>query len=224
MAEMRVMLAGGGDERDSRPLDELFAKWVGKGQLLYLPSALVHPSNKAAAYRWVQQTFEPLGLASIAVWMDIAGKTARDLEKYDAVYIGGGNTFYLLHQLRIHRLDLALDQFAREGHPIYGGSAGAIVFGYDITSSKHIDQNLIGLSDLSGMDLALGYTVWCHYTTEDDERISAYVQRTGIPSIALSEKSGAYRENDHLIAAGSEPVIHFTLQGRAEIASGSTIS
>lgn len=224
MAEMRVMLAGGGDERESRLLDEIFAKWVGKGRLLYLPSALVHPSNKEAGYRWIQQTFEPLGLTDIEVWMDIAGKTARDLEQYDAVYIGGGNTFYLLHQLRIHHLDLALDQYAHEGHPIYGGSAGAIVFGYDIASCQHIDQNIIGLSDLSGMDLALGYTVWCHYTPEDDERISAYVRRTGIPSIALSEKSGAYRENDHLTAAGSEPVVHFTLQGRAEIAPGSVIT
>ncbi len=223
MAQPRIMLAGGGDERDSRPLDEIFAGWLGKGKLLYWPSALVHPSNKEAGYRWIQNTFAPLGVAGIDAWMDLTGKTARDLAPYDAIYIGGGNTFFLLQQLRIHQLDRALDQFIQEGKPVYGGSAGAIILGYDISSCAHIDENIIGLADFSGLDLALGYTLWCHYQPTDDERIAAYVRRTGIPSIALTEKAGVYRQGDHLYAAGSEPVVRWTLKERLAFSHGQQV-
>ena len=217
------MLAGGGDERDSQPLDEIFAGWLGKGRMLYLPTALVHPSNKEAGYRWIQNTFAPFGITEIDVWMNLAGKTARDLEPYDAVYIGGGNTFFLLQQIRAYGLDHALDEFVHAGKPVYGGSAGAIILGYDITSSAHVDQNMIGLKDYSGLDLALGYAIWCHYTPEDDERVQSYVRRSGIPSIALTEKAGAYRQGDHLYAAGSEPVGRYTLQGCTFIPPGTQI-
>jgi dipeptidase E len=223
MAELRIMFAGGGDERDSRPLDEIFAGWVGKGRLLYLPTALVHPSNKEAGYRWIQNTFAPLGITAIDAWMDLSGKSARELARYDAVYIGGGNTFYLLQQIRLHGLDQALDQFVYQGKPVYGGSAGAIILSYDIASCEHIDQNIIGQTDYSGLDLALGYTVWCHYTPEDAERVQAYVRRTGIPSIGLSEKSGAYRLGDHLFAAGSESIARYNLQGCTFFAPGEQI-
>lgn len=219
----RIILAGGGDERDSRPLDEMFSAWVGGGRLLYLPTALVHPSNIQAGVRWIRQVFEPLGIRNIEAWPTLAGKTASDLDEFDALYLGGGNTFYLLQQLRHHKLDLALENFARAGKPVYGGSAGAIILGYDITPSAHIDENIIGLTDFSGLDLAFGYSIWCHYTAEDDSRIRDYVQRTGVPSLALRERSGIYREGDHLYAAGFEPAVQFTLRGQAVFSPGSII-
>lgn len=223
MTDSRLLFGGGGDERDSRPLDEIFAGWVGKGRLLYLPTALVHPSNKEAGLRWMQQTYAPLGIQDIEAWMNLPGKSAREMAEFDAVYIGGGNTFYLLQQLRHYHLDTGLEEFIQQGKPVYGGSAGAIVLGYDIISCAHIDENIIGMTDYAGLDQALGYTIWCHYTPEDYNRIKDYVARSGIPSIALSERSGTYREGDHLIAAGYEPVVHFTLQGASEVPPGKQI-
>lgn len=219
----RILLAGGGDERDSRPLDEIFAGWLGGGRLLYLPTALVHPSNIQAGVRWIHQTFTPLGVENIEAWHNLIGKTAADLAAFDAVYIGGGNTFYLLQQLRHHKLDLALDDFARESKPVYGGSAGAIILGYDITPCAHIDENIIGLTDYSGLDLILGYAIWCHYVPSDERRIQKYVARTGIPSLAISERSGLYRQGDILYAAGFEAVIQFTLRGQTVFPPGSII-
>lgn len=214
------MFAGGGDETDSRPLDEIFAGWLGAGRLLYLPTALVHPSNKQAGCRWIQRAFEPLGVKNIEAWLDLPGKTARDLDAFDGVYIGGGNTFYLLQQLRQHQLDRALEDFIESGRPVYGGSAGAIVLGYDISSCAHIDENIIGLTDFSGMDQALGCTIWCHYQPNDRERIQRYVARTGAPSFGLSERAGLFRDGNNLYAAGYEPVVYFSMQGVEEIAPG----
>jgi peptidase E len=105
----------------------------------------------------------------------------------------------------------------------FGGSAGAIILGYDITSCEHIDQNIVGLTDYSGLNLALRYTIWCHYTPEAADRIQAYVRRSGIPSLGLTEKSGAYRFGDHAYAVGTEPVVRYTLQGCTFFASGEQI-
>ncbi len=223
MAQPRIMLAGGGDERDSRPLDEIFTGWLNGGRLLYLPSALVHPSNKEAGVRWIKNTLAPLGATTIDAWMDLTGKTARDLARYDAVYIGGGNTFFLLQQIRAHHLDRALEEFILSGKAAYGGSAGAIILGYDIASCAHIDENIIGLTDTTGLDLALGYTIWCHYQPDDAGRIRAYTRRTGIPSIALAETAGVYREGDHLYAVGSEAVVRYTLKGEDSFAPGEVV-
>jgi dipeptidase E len=223
MTDTRVIFAGGGDEKDSRLLDEQFAAWVGAGRLLYLPTALVHPSNKEAGYRWLRQVFTPLGVKHIEAWLDLPEKSSRDLERFDAVYLGGGNTYYLLQQLRLHKLDQSLEEFILAGKPVYGGSAGAIVLGYDIISCAHMDENIIGLYDFSGIDLAMGCTIWCHYDPSDEQRIRRYVARSGVPSIALSERAGIYREGDHLFAAGYDPVQFFTLQGQQEFTPGAKI-
>jgi hypothetical protein len=224
MAEMRIMLAGSWDERDARPLEETFATWVGAGRLLYLPSGLVHPSSKEAGFRRLQRTIASLGVQDADAWMDLNRAAPRDLFAYDAVYLEGGNTFYLLHQLRAHGLDQALDEFARAGRPLYGSGAGAIVLGYDISSAEHVDDNALGLADRSGLDLALGHTVWCEYGPGTDRLIRAYVARTGIPSIGLSETCGFYRQGDRLLAAGSTPLAYFTLAGQTEIAPGQPVA
>lgn len=210
MAVPHILFAGGGDERDSLPLHEHFARWVDGGKLLFLPTALVNLPAMESSFRWLEEVFEPLGVVHIDMWPDLAGKTGVDLVAFDAVYIGGGNTFYLLQQLREQRVDEALRDFILAGHPVFGGSAGAIVLGADITSCAHIDEDIVGLKDLRGLEMALGCTVWCHYQSADQERIQAFVAQTGSPSIALTERAGVYREGDQLIAAGYDPLLLFT--------------
>ncbi len=223
MNQIRIIFAGGGDERESRPLDETFAGWVGKGRLLYLPVALVDQPFIEAGVRWISAAFAPLGLENIIPWMSLAGKSPGDLAAFDAVYIGGGNTFYLLHQLRAHRLEAALADFICAGHPAYGGSAGALVLSRTITPSSHMDENIVGLRDMSGLNLALGWAVWCHYTPADDRRIALHLRRTRIPSVAVSERSGVVREGDHLYAAGYEPIYRFTVYGKEPVQPGERI-
>ena len=224
MNKPRILFAGGGSEQDSRPLDEIFARWVGsKGRLLYLPVALVDEPSMQYGIRWVKSVFEPLGLTRIDAWKDLSGKTAQDLQSYDGVYIGGGNTFHLLNQVRVHHLDRALVDFILAGHPAYGGSAGAILLSHDISACVHIDPDIVGLRDLSALDLALGYTIWCHYQPADDPRIQDYNTRQGRSSIAISERAGVYREGDDLFAAGYEPAHVFDGVGKRTVAPGEKI-
>jgi dipeptidase E len=225
VAHPRVLLAGGGSADDSRPLDQVFASWVGPhGTLLYLPIAMMESDRSfTSCLDWLTQTFAPFGLANIQMWTDVSGKSAHDLTQFDAVYIGGGNTFWLLHQLRSHHLDSALTEFIRQGHPVYGGSAGAIILGRDIQTCAYMDRNTVGIADTRGLDVVCGYAVWCHYRPGDDDHIAAFVARSGAPVLALSERGGVCLEGEHLIAAGYEPTIQFTDTGRTAVAVGEIV-
>src|SRR5574341_649025 len=99
--QMKVALGGGGGIADSCLLDEVFATWIGsQGKLLYLPCALRGIRPFQSCLEWITTTFAPLKLAQITMWTDLSEHQAGELDEFDAVYIGGGNTFALLSELR----------------------------------------------------------------------------------------------------------------------------
>lgn len=90
MPDLRLMLAGGGNATDSRPLDEPFADWTlsgeGGGRMLFLPVAMdERETDYEECLRWVESVFEPLGVPDIEMWTDFhtPGRRPRasDLEE-----------------------------------------------------------------------------------------------------------------------------------------------
>ena len=53
---------------------------------------------------------------------------------------------------------------------IYGGSAGAIIFGKDLDSCNTDDDNEVGLIDNTGFNMIKGYSLLCHYTSREEVR------------------------------------------------------
>jgi dipeptidase E len=130
-------------------------------------------------------------------------------------FIGGGNVYSLLHRLRSSQADRRLRLFVEDGHPVYGGSAGALILGWDIGTARHADPNDVALVDTSGLDLALGCAVWCHYVGSDDSLIHTYVEETGNVVLALPERGGAARTAQVIRVLGPEPSRLFGI-GRSE--------
>jgi len=211
MNSMRIIAAGGGGADDSRMPDEIYASWLGHdSRLLYLPVAMDGSERTyQACLRWLESVFIPLGIRNINMVTKLDQRLKGDLGTYRGVYIGGGNTYRLLHLLRLSGFDQELQQFARTGGAIYGGSAGAIILGREIGTCAHLDANQVGLNNLEGLNLLQGYAVWCHYQPNDVARIREYVQKTGYPVAALSEKSGICQQDDLLRACGYEGVYCF---------------
>jgi len=222
---MRVIAAGGGEADDSRLLDEVFAGWLGStGKLLYLPVAMDESdSSYQDCMAWLCSVFNPMGVSDIKLCTNLKWCNDLDLDGYDGVYIGGGNTYRLLWLMRSSGFDRALARFTRAGGAVYGGSAGAIILGREISACAHMDENRVGLERLDGLNLLCGYSVWCHYQPEDHQRITTYIQRTGFPVLALSEKSGACLERDQLRACGFEPVQVYDTRSNNRIYPGEVI-
>ena len=214
----RIILAGGGGAEDSRLLDELLASWLGpQGKLLYLPIALRGIRSFDSCLEWINETFTPLNITQITMWTDLAGHRFDELERFDAIYIGGGNTFSLLAELMDSGFDGYLRTYAKEGGIIYGGSAGAVVLGKDIRTVSHVDRNEVGLTEVRCLNLAEEHTIYPHYEPGDDHVIQEFVQEHQQPVLAIPERSGVVIDSGRMCTVGFEPSYRFTDQGKFEV-------
>ncbi|HLG75530.1 MAG TPA: Type 1 glutamine amidotransferase-like domain-containing protein [Ktedonobacteraceae bacterium] len=206
----RLLLSGGGSAEDSLLLDQLLVQLVGTGRMVYLPIAMdAHRMRYASCYQWITSVFTPLGLEHITMWSDLSAKTEDDLKTFAALYIGGGNTFKLLNDIKQTRFDQVIRHFLHQGGIFYGGSAGAIICSKDISTASLLDRNDVGLEDTTGLDMLQGTSLWCHYRPTDDEQIQTVAERLQHPMIALSEKTGLYVQDNMIRVIGFEPVMIF---------------
>jgi dipeptidase E len=216
--QMKVALGGGGGATDSRLLDEVFATWIGsQGRLLYWPVALRGIRPFPSCLEWITATFAPLNVNQITMWTDLCEHQASELDEFDAVYIGGGNTFALLHELRKSGFERYLKDYVGRGKAVYGGSAGAAVLGRDIQTVNYIDRNDVGLVETEGLNLAAGHAIWVHYQPQDDNLIETYVHQYQQPVIALSERSGTVIDQAGIRTVGFEPAYRFDEHGKSNV-------
>lgn len=85
----------------------------------------------------------------------------RAFERNDLVFVVGGNTFYLLQELRKSGTDELLREAVRAGKLYIGESAGAIVAAPDIAYSRAMDRpdRAPDLHDTAGLGLVDFYPV-----------------------------------------------------------------
>lgn len=83
------------------------------------------------------------------------------LTKNDFIYVTGGNTFFLLQELRRTGADKVLVKEIKSGKLYIGESAGAIIVAPDIGYSTEMDhpEKASGLTDYSGLELIDFYVV-----------------------------------------------------------------
>jgi dipeptidase E len=216
--QARIVLAGGGGAADSRLLDEAFASWIGpQGKLLYLPIALRGIRTFESCLEWITVTFAPLAITQINMWTELMEYRARELEEFDAIYIGGGNTYSLLAELKSSGFDRHLKAYASAGGILYGGSAGAVILGKDIRIVSQMDRNHIGLIEVNGLNLANEYAVYPHYEAQADQFIHEIVEEYQQPVLGISERSGVVIELGRMRTVGFEPSYRFDLDGKAEV-------
>ena len=65
----------------------------------------------------------------------------------------GGNTFYLLKELREKNLVEKIIQAINNGVIYIGSSAGSIILGKTIETALPYDENWVGLEDFSGLNI-----------------------------------------------------------------------
>lgn len=136
--------------------------------------------------------------------LDLSQISNDGLGKYRAIYIGGGNTFKLLDEIRRTGFDKKLVEFIKQGGIAYGGSAGAIIMGKNIeTVIEEKDRDI----DPAGLDLLNGYCIRCHYQDSDNKQIYNFIERVGDPVLAIPEGSGLIITNQNALAVGDEPIV-----------------
>jgi dipeptidase E len=220
----KILLAGGGEAEDSLLLDQKLAKWVGlDGKMLFLPIANQDHQLHKSSMKWITETFSPLRVVNIAMWTNLSEHHPAELAEFDAVYIGGGNTYWLLAQIAESGFAPHFVDYVLAGGVIYGGSAGAVILGRDIQTVKHLDRNDINLTETRGLNIAAGYAVWVHYQDEDDQLIHQYMCEKSYPIIAISERSGVVIDDTSFQSVGYEVAFCFDKSGKREIGRQPTL-
>jgi len=223
---MNLFLSGGGSGKKSILLDRKFAESLDKSKpLLYIPIAIdkkKHPYDDCL--KWISNTFNPLGIKKIELWTekDILIKQESDLQKFCGIYIGGGNTYYLLKELKNSGFIDKLKKIIKTGISVYGGSAGAIILGKTIQTTS--DKNNVKIKDFSGLDVIKGYSIFCHYGKPEESKWVDYsIKKNNInKAIALPEDCGLYVTDKKIEVVGFSSA-YITNKKMKEIKPGTII-
>ena len=141
---------------------------------------------------------------------DLKNKTERDFEQFGGVYIGGGNTFKLLSDLKEFGTFDILKSLAYKNMPIYGGSAGAIVLTRTIIPAISADPNDINLKDLSALNLLSGNDIWCHYDPSMETVIQKFLKEYDLKKIiAIPEDAGLFVSEKGIETVGPNVITVF---------------
>lgn len=73
--------------------------------------------------------------------------------KSEVIYLSSGNTYYFLNSLKKRYFITRLRRYVENGGYVIGLSAGAIMMAKDISAAQFGDEDIVGLSDLSSLDL-----------------------------------------------------------------------
>lgn len=206
----KFFISGGGNEEDSKFLDEHFAKALVKKQIAYIPVAMKDNSKHTYkdCFNWIKNVFGnmPGEKIKIEMFTNISNVDLSYLKSFDAIYIGGGNTYKLLKEIRHSKFDSVLIDFVKKCGFIYGGSAGAVILGKNISLVK--EENTIRYKDDKGLNLLRDLSILCHYKNSKKENLLIHdfmVDNKG-GVLALPEKAGVIISGDVLEVIGSSPV------------------
>jgi len=225
---VKLILEGGGTAQQSRTVDKFYVSLLPKSKrMLYIPIAMPPDSfTFSECHDWIRGTFRPLGLTAITMWTDLTKKSYTDLDQFDTIYIGGGNTFQLLKALQDTGFLKILEKFAKSDRVIYGGSAGAIIFGKTISTASigdDADENKIGLKNLKALNLVDGLEIDCHYKSHFDSEMHSFVKEHKCKLVGIPEESAVYITGKKKKIIGTEPVYIFSDGKKSKFKPGSLL-
>lgn len=138
---------------------ELLDKDISKIKLLYVTIAV--DGEKDTDRTWLEEeyaTILDLGIKKENI-TEFHYEENIDFSSYDIIYMIGGNTFYLLKELREKNLAEKIIQAIDNGVIYVGSSAGSIILGKTIETALPFDENWVNLVDFKGLNIVNGIII-----------------------------------------------------------------
>lgn len=214
MDDMNVFLNGGGCGQQTAAALKRFNGVIDHTKpLLYIPLAM-EQERYPGCYEWIQDELREVDVPGIEMVASADELVKKDLNGYCAVFIGGGNTFKLLSELKTSGAFAQIKRFLARDSVVFGGSAGAIIFGQGLESCAQDDKNNVGLKDIAGFDVLNGISLLCHYTNSTQEKYresTAYLTELSkrLTVIALPEEDTICINGGEVEVIGTRPYYCF---------------
>lgn len=144
--------------------------------------------------------------------LDLDGKNEDDLRKilsnFNAVFINGGSTFYLLKSIRESGFDKVIKELLQKDFIYIGVSAGSYVTCPTIEMAlwKHPDKyDHCGLTDFIGMNLVT-FLMSVHYVPEYHDLLKEKISNTIYQTKVLTDSQAILIKGDEIKLLGGEEV------------------
>lgn len=222
---MRLILCGGGSGEQNYFANKKLNEIIDSSKpLLYVPLAMDesdHPYD--SCYEWITTELSQVQLSGIDMVRSFEELAQKDYSKYCALFIGGGNTYKLLKGLKESGSFEKIEEFLNNEGIVIGGSAGAVIFGYDIDIISTMDSNEVALADTKGFNVMNGISIFPHYTNKKSEltdeenlnRLNTFTNAIKEFSvikgdvIAIPEEDAVFIDEDKLEILGNRPIFYF---------------
>ena len=211
---MMIFLCGGGSGKQTIEATRRFSDVIDHTKpLLYVPLAM-EPDLYPSCLEWIKDEMREVNITNIEMVTSAEEIIRKELKDYSAIYIGGGNTFKLLYELKASEAFDQIKCYMKQDGVIFGGSAGAIIFGESLESCMLDDENHVGLCDITGFNVLNGISLLCHYTNrpeEKDRKSTEYLTELSkrLKVIALPEEDTLFVNGDNIEVIGTRPYYYF---------------
>ncbi len=135
---MRVLLTSAGLETEE--IKEYFVKMLGKDvaevKALFIPTAAIDAGAIAVLPKCMNDLLKcGIRNENIRVFDLHTGMKMTELQKYDVVYLCGGNTAYLLERVNATGFSMTLMEYIKGNGMVIGVSAGSLIFSNNLTGN-----------------------------------------------------------------------------------------
>lgn len=137
----------------------LLDKDISQIKLLYITIAV--DGEKDTDRKWLEEEYATilnLGIKEKNI-TEYHYEENVDFSSYDIIYMIGGNTFYLLKELKEKKLVKKIIQAINNGVIYIGSSAGSIILGKTIETALPYDENWVGIEDFTGLNIVDGIII-----------------------------------------------------------------
>ena len=222
---MQLILCGGGSGEQNTLANQKLNEIIDHTRpILYVPLAMNendHPYD--SCYEWIQGELSNVDIPSIEMVTNFEELATKNLQNYSAIFIGGGNTYKLLLGLKQSGAFNKIRDYINNNGIVIGGSAGAVIFGYDIDIISSMDSNDVNLTDTKGFNSISGISIFPHYTNkksklteeENEQRLNQFTNsiikfsQTVGEGIAIPEEDAIYVNGDSIEVIGTRPYYTF---------------
>jgi len=203
---MRLLLISNSTQHGRGYLDhvegEIRALLHGVRTVLFAPFALFDRQAYAAKARE--------RLAAMGIACETLDRSRAALDRAEALFVGGGNTFRLLKTLQDLELVDPIRRRVAEGMPYIGSSAGSIVAGPSLKTTK--DMPIVQPASFEALAL-VEFQISPHYLDPDpasrhmgetqEERILQFLEENDAPVVGLREGSFVRVEDARAVLGGA---------------------
>ncbi len=195
-------------------LKEIKKLYVGCKNILFIPFARPSGLSHLAYTKKVQDQFKKVNLSVIDYSND--NEFLQKLEKSDGIFIGGGNTFLLLHQLNKLKLIEKIREKILSGTPYLGTSAGTNICGISIGTTN--DMPIVEIESSLSLQI-LPFNINPHFYEKNNNsthmgesretRIQEFLIYNKQPVVGLKEGAFLKINQGNIILEGKENAIIF---------------